>query len=211
MKKNLLKKITLFRIRGFVLPLTLIVCIIILTIATGISIILAKELYFSKLSRLSQAAYFAADNGLMCATMIDDKYTDPNTGLGIFQYNNLVTSQMVLDKINTTRVANGLSALTLNDIKCATSDIFNSSITAYSVVPFTRINAAGNPDNGQTTTFNMKMSLGAGEYRCATVSINKTTVYRQIISRGFATCNSVVQYPVERAIVSTSESTGILP
>lgn len=199
------------RTRGFVLPLTLIVCVIILTIATGISVILAKELYFSKLSRLSQVAYFAADNGLMCATMIDDKYVDPNTGLGIFQYNNLVTSQMVLDKTNATRQANGLSPITLNDIKCATSDIFNSTITGYAIAPFTRIDSAGNPDNGETTTFNMKMDLGGGEYRCANILINKTTLYRQIISRGFASCTSVFQFPIERAIVSTSESTGILP
>jgi hypothetical protein len=64
-----------------VLPLTLIICVIILTISAGISIILAKELYFSRLSRLSQVAYYAADDGMMCATMIDDKYIDPDTGL----------------------------------------------------------------------------------------------------------------------------------
>jgi hypothetical protein len=50
--------------KGFVLPLTLLICMIMLMIATGISIILAKELYFSKLSRLSQIAYYAADSGL---------------------------------------------------------------------------------------------------------------------------------------------------
>lgn len=191
------------------LPLTLIVCVIILTIATGISIILAKELYFSKLSRLSQVAYYAADNGLMCTTMIDDQYIDPDTGSGIFQYNNLVTSQMVLDKVNTARVAKGLTAITLNDIKCATSDVFDSSITSFAIAPFTRIDSAGSPDDGQATTFNMRMDLGDGEYRCATVIINKTTTYRQIISRGFASCNSVFAYPIERAIVSTAESVGV--
>lgn len=192
--------------RGFVLPLTLIVCVIILTIATSISIILAKELYFSKLSRLSQVAYYAADNGLMCATMIDDQYIDPDTGLGIFQYNNLVTSQMVLDKINTQRTSNGLTALTLNDIKCATSEIFNASVTNFALAPFTRIDSAGNPDNGQTTTFNMRMDLGGGNYRCATVLINKTPTFRQIISRGFASCGLVYSHPIERAIISTAES-----
>lgn len=197
------------RTRGFVLPLTLIVCVIILTIATGISVILAKELYFSKLSRLSQVAYYAADSGLMCATMIDDKYIDPETGLGIFEYNNLVTSQSVLDKINISRIANGQSAITLADIKCATSDIFDETATSFAVTAFTRTDAAGNPDNGQTSTFNMRMDLDGGEYRCATVVINKTSKYRQIISRGFASCNSVFAYPIERAIVSTAESADI--
>lgn len=206
MKLPTLKKITQMRTRGFVLPLTLIICVIILTIATSISIILSKELYFSRLSRLSQIAYYAADNGLMCATVIDDQYYDQETGLGIFQYNNLVTSQMVLDKINLQRVAGGLTSLSLNDIKCAASSIFDASVSNYAVTPFSRIDSAGNPDTGQTSTFNMRMDLGGGEYRCATVLVNKTPTYRQIISRGFASCGSVYAYPIERAIVSTAES-----
>ncbi len=206
MKLSILKKIRQTRTRGFVLPLTLIICVIILTIATSISIILSKELYFSRLSRLSQIAYYAADNGLMCATMIDDQYYDQETGLGIFQYNNLVTSQMVLDKVNVQRVAGGLSSLSLYDIKCAASSIFDTSVSNYAVVPFSRIDSAGNPDTGQTSTFNMRMDLGGGEYRCATVLVNKTPTYRQIISRGFASCGSVYAYPIERAIVSTAES-----
>lgn len=196
------------KIRGFVMPLTLIICVIILTIATGISIILTKELYFSKLSRLSQLAYYAADNGLMCATMIDDQYVDPVTGLGIFQYANSPTSQAVLDGVNTSRATQGLSPLTLNSIKCATSDIFNASVTGFAVTPFSRTDSGGNIDNGKTTTFNMRMDIGNSEARCATIVVNKTPSYRQIISRGFASCTTVYAYPIERAIVSTSESSG---
>lgn len=206
MTVTFIKRIKKINTQGFVLPLTLIVCVIILTIATSISIILAKELYFSKLSRLSQIAYYAADNGLMCATTIDDQYIDPDTGLGIFQYNNLVTSQSVLDKVNTQRTSLGLPVITLEDIECATSEIFDATTTDFALAPFTRMDSAGNPDNGQTTTFNMRMDLGSGDYRCATVVINKTTTYRQIISRGFASCGSVYAYPIERAIVSTAES-----
>lgn len=209
MKLFFIKKIHTTRIRGFVLPLTLIICVIILTIATGISIILAKELYFSKLSRLSQIAYYAADSGLMCATMVDDKYVDPETGLGIFEYDNLVSSQAVLDKVNISRVANGLATITLNDIKCATSAIFDDSVSSFTITPFVRLDSAGNPDTGQTSTFDMRMDLGEEEYRCATVTVNKTSKYRQIISRGFASCNSVFAYPIERAIVSTAESIGV--
>ncbi len=209
MKLLLTKKIQSMRTKGFVLPLTLIICVIILTISTGISIILAKELYFSKLSRLSQVAYYAADSGLMCATMIDDKYVDPETGLGIFEYDNLVSRQAVLDKVNISRVANGLSAIALNDIKCATSAVFDDSVSSFAVTPFVRLDSGGNPDTGQTSTFDMRMDLGEEEYRCATVTVNKTSKYRQIISRGFASCNSVFAYPIERAIVSTAESMGV--
>lgn len=190
--------------RGFVLPLTLIISVIILTISAGISIILAKELYFSKLSRQSQAAYYAADSGLMCALMIDDHYIDPTTGIGIFQYNNLVTAEASLANINAERGARGYPSLTLNDIKCATSAVFNAAESGYSLAPFSRVDDAGNPESGQTTTFSMRMDLGDGTYRCATVLVNKTSTYRQIISRGFASCATAGQVPIERAIVNTT-------
>lgn len=195
--------------RGFVLPLTLVVCVIILTVATGISVILAKELYFSRVSRLSQLAYYAADNGLMCATTIDDRYIDYETGYGIFPYNTLVSSQMVLDKVNAARVADGLSPIALNDITCATSEIFDTAVTGFAVTPFSRIKASGEVDNGRTSTFNMQMDLGDGQVRCATVLINKTPTYRQIISRGFASCDISSSYRIERAIVSSAENAEI--
>jgi hypothetical protein len=193
-------------VRGFVLPLTLIICVIILTISAGISIILAKELYFSKLSRLSQVAYYAADNGMMCATMIDDKYIDPSTGLGIFPYATSPTEQQVLDKVNAQRESNGLTTdITLANIKCATSDIFTPAISGYAVTNFSRTDSQGNPDSGKTATFSMTMDLGDGTTRCATVSISKTAKYRQIISRGFASCSTTSLFRIERAIVNTTE------
>lgn len=192
-------------IRGFVLPLTLILSIIILTISAGISIILAKELYFSRLSRQSQIAYYAADNGLMCALMIDDHFIDPTTGIGIFQYNNLVSASSTLENINVDRVARGFPQITLNDIKCATSEIFDTNVTGYSLTPFTRVAANGTEETGETTTFSMKMDLGDGTYRCATVIVNKTATYRQVISRGFASCATTGLIPVERAVVNTTQ------
>lgn len=198
--KQFLIKLNRPSLKGFVLPLTLVVCVIILTIATGISIILAKELYFSKLSRLSQVAYYAADNGIMCAMTLDDQYVDPETGLGIFAYNDAITPEAVLQKYNQARGTN----IALNNIKCATSEIFNpASPTNYEVSTFTRTDPV---ETGKTTRFSMRMDLGDGNYRCATVEINKTTTYRQIISRGFASCGTTLSYPIERAIISTSET-----
>jgi hypothetical protein len=192
--------------KGFVLPLTLMVSMVILTIATSISVILAKELYFSKLSRLSQVAYYAADNGIMCATIVDDQYIDPDTGIGIFEYNNLVSSQEVLNKINTQRAAREMTPIDLNDIKCANAEIFDNTFSNYVVGPFSRIDPEGNVEVGRTTTFNMTMPLGDGSRRCATVIINKTTTFRQVISRGFASCGTVFTYPIERSVVSTSNT-----
>lgn len=205
------KKINIWRTRGFVLPLTLIVSVIILTIATGISVILAKELYFSKLSRLSQIAYYAADNGVMCATMIDDQYIDPETGVGIFPFNNATddTNEMeaILDKVDQDRQIRGMSQVgSINNIKCATASIFNPAVSGFSVSSFTY-----NAEVGRTSTFSMRMNLGDGTYRCATVVVNKTPSYRQIISRGFASCGTVFSYPIERAVVSTAESTDTSP
>lgn len=189
--------------RGFVLPLTLIVCTIILAISSGISIILSRELYFSKLSRQSQLAYYAADNALMCTLMVDDHYVNPSTGIGIFEYdsNNLVTAQTVLASINTDREARGYAPITLTDVECATSKVFDVAEGGYTVVPFVHTNG----ELGKTTRFSMRMDLGDGGYRCAKVEINKTPSYRQIIARGFASCATNGTFPVERAVVNTSK------
>lgn len=179
---------------------------IMLSISTSISVLLAKEMYFSRLTRLSQVAYYAADDGLMCATSIDDKFIDPDTGLGIFQYDLTTTSQSVLGKINTARNAKGLSTLALSDIKCATAAPFDQVISELQLEqkPFL---VGGVTQNGVATTFKMKMDLGGGEFRCADVTVNKTPTFRQIIARGFATCGpSVSGLTVERAIISTSAS-----
>lgn len=196
--------------RGFILPLTLLVCLIILMIATGISTILSKELYFSKISRESQVAYYSADNALMCALVVDGKYIDPVSGLGIFPYNGLSTNttadmQAVIDKVNIDRQARGFSLITLNDIKCGTVSILTPSVSSFATVPFTRTNSAGVVENGQKSSFSMRMDLGDGTFRCASVLVYKTQNYRQIISRGFSSCGDSTSRLIERAIVNTTE------
>ncbi len=194
--------------RGFILPLTLLVCSIILTVATGISVILIKELYFSKVSRDSQLAYYSADTAMMCAVMIDGTYIDPSTGLGIFPYGAATDPQSemsaVLDKVNLQRQERNLSNIFLSDIKCATSAIFDQTISGFSSVAFSRTNSAGQVEMGKTSTFNMRMDLGDGTVRCATVLISKTDKYRQIIARGFAGCDGQARN-IERAIINTTE------
>ena len=201
LKQNRLKK-------GFILPLTLLVCSIILTVATGISVILTKELYFSKVSRESQLAYYAADTGMMCALMVDGTYIDGTTGLGIFPYDGVIDPtiemQAVLDKVNYQRQLRNLSTLILSDIKCATAPIFDVPISGFNAVAFSRTNSAGVDEVGRTSTFDMRMNLGDGTTRCAMVVISKTSKYRQIISRGFAACEGA-SHNIERAIINTTE------
>lgn len=195
-------------IRGFVLPFTLLICSIILSIATAISVILVKELYFSKVSRESQIAYYAADNGLDCAVTVDDTYVNPATGLGIFESVSTTQASDVLAIVNEERQARGLTAITLsggNSIKCATSEIFNVSTNGFITQDFSRTNSLGNVESGRTSIFTLHMDLGDGTERCAKVTVNKTSTYRQIISQGYTTCPGGVYPPIERAIVNETE------
>ena len=213
MKYNL-QKIFKNKSKGFIIPLTLLVSIIVLTISSGISIILTKEMYFSKISRESQLAYYAADDAMMCTIMIDDKYLDGITGLGIFPYDGLTSGSDYIEsvrlKVNGDRANRSLTLPTIqsvNDIKCAGVAVFNPAISSFASVPFTRVNSAGVTENGQKSTFSMKMDLGDGSFRCASVVVKKTLTYRQIIARGFTTCkNGNRQTSIERAVVNTTEN-----
>lgn len=203
--KHIFKTFLRAKTKGFILPLTLVICVITLTISSGISLILVKEVYFSKVSRLSHVAYYAADDGMQCASTIDDLYIDPDTGLGIFESNASVEASDVLDRVNTARASNGLPAIALTDIKCATASIFDAGVSGYDVIDYSRINSEGQLETGRSTSFNMIMDLGNGTSRCALVTINKTSSYRQIISRGFATCSPTSAYSMERAVINVTE------
>lgn len=218
---NYYKKIKInSKVKGFVLPFTLFICAIMLLISVGISTVLIKQIYFSTLSRESQVAYYAADNAVLCTQIIDGTYTEVN-GLGIFPYDDLsvnyglprIDIQATLDYTNTHRQALGYPLLAsslgdMNDgIKCAQSLIFselsNLSDFAVSPVRFERIDANGDPDYGRTSTFKMKMDLGDGAFRCAKVTVNKTSSYRQIIAQGYSRCDRP-NGSIERAVVDTS-------
>jgi hypothetical protein len=192
--------------KAFILPLTLVIITITIAVTTGISIVLIKELYFSKLSRESNIAYYAADSGLSCGVYTDDAYVDQATGIGIFQYNDTITPTNTLASVNSYRASRGFPPLTLNDIKCATSQIFNATSTGYTVTNYAHTKSNGTIDTGKTTTFLMTMDLGDGTTRCAQVVINKTATFRQIISRGFNTCNLTSSTLIERAVINTTEA-----
>jgi hypothetical protein len=89
---------------------------------------------------------------------------------------------------------------TLGDIKCATTPVFIEASSSMTVAEY------GSPVEGRTTTFNLRMDLGDGTERCAEVTVNKTPTFRQIISRGFNTCNFGANNFIERAVINTTES-----
>lgn len=189
--------------------MTLLVCSIILVVATSISTILAKQLYFSKVSRQSELAYYAADAALMCATAIDDQYVD-DSGKGIFPYNSLSTSpltdmQTVLNSSNVRRSYRNLPSLQLSDIVCATAAIFTDT-SHFEVLPepFVRTLSDGTTESGLSSSYDMYMDLNDGTYRCAHVIVNKTATYRQIIASGYAGCSGSA-YSIERALISSTE------
>ena len=189
--------------RAFILPFTLLITTIMLAISTGISTLLVKQLFFSRLSRESHTAYYAADSGLSCAIYIDDAYINQPTGIGIFEYNASgtppITPDEVLVSVNDLRTSRGIPNIpTLADIKCATTPVFVVASSSISVTDYGMI--------GKTTTFNLKMDLGDGNTRCAQVIVNKTSSFRQIISRGFNTCNTGAINFIERAVINTTEN-----
>lgn len=204
MKILLLKKHN----KAFILPLTLLITTIILAVATGITTILLKQMLFSRLSRESHTAYYSADTGLSCAVYIDDAYINQSNGIGIFEYDPADTSgtwsQLTLDSVNGARVARVIPVVpTLNNIICATTPVFN--VASSSMATSTYLSSVGLPI-GVTTIFNLTMDLGDGTTRCAEVTVNKTATFRQIISRGFNTCNKGSSNFIERAVVNTTEN-----
>lgn len=209
-------------VRGFVLPFTVFLVSIMIIVTTNVSSILTRQLFFSKVSRQSQTAYYAADNALACAITMDDTYVDQNTGQGIFPYdtggNNplplpltTVSSnpdiQAALTDVNTRRASDSLPPLTLNDIKCAQNSVFNTDSTkeAYTIssIPATVTISPGVTEEAVVSSFKMKMPIGDGSYRCAKVSVIKSTTYRQIIAQGYALCDRP-DGAVERAVVNTT-------
>ncbi len=206
---------------GFVLPYTLFICSIMILITTSVSTMLIKQLYFSKLSRQSQAAYYAADNAVLCAAMIDETYVGLD-GIGIFPYDAgsgnydfpRIDMEEKLSETNGNRGVNGYSPLATtldgvtDGIRCGQALIF-APAPAYSdfkvsTTTFEHTLLDGvTIEQGRTSSFNMKMDLGDGTSRCAKVTVNKTASYRQIIAQGYALCDRP-DGSVERAVVNTT-------
>jgi hypothetical protein len=212
--------------KGFVLPFTMLISTLVLFIAAGSLTLLTKQLYFSKVYKQSQTAYYAADDAIACATAIDDTYI-ANDGLGIFSSSTTVPwetyTNYVLNYVNSKRAFEvpAQAPIDLNEIECGQSPVFDVAISGYAtstnfyehhyIDPNTGLDAI---ELGVTSIYKMKMDLGpdpndvlgvARLYRCAKVTINKSQSFRQIIAQGYAECDNP-NGSIERAVVNTTDS-----
>ncbi len=193
--------------RGFILPFTmLLVAIILLVVGTG-SKILSKQLYFSKVSRQSQTAYYAADDAVSCTIAVDDAFIGLD-GYGIFPGGTAeddpdIYIESVVANINNQRLLNGLSAITREEIACAQVPVLDPLESDFTVTSGYEYNGPSGLETGKTSTFNMSMPIGDGTFRCAKVTVNRTPSFRQVIAQGYASCDSS-RGAVERAVVNTT-------
>ncbi len=217
--------------KGFILPFTMLITVLVLFITTSALALLNKQQYFSKIYKQTQAAYFAADDAISCALSLDDAYVSDD-GLGIFPSSSTTPTNPdtyvnnVISYVNTQRIALQPSAipLTRSSITCGQSQIFaaggNPSFDPlYGVSNYNFIYHFSNPithqpdqEHGVAVSYNMKMDLGLDPadvaltkhlYRCAKVTINKTASFRQIIAQGYSSCDGTGT-AVERAVVNTT-------
>ena len=194
--------------KGFILPFAILISTLILSISLGVSTILVKEIFFSNLNRESSISYYAADAALECATSIDDNFIG-EFGYGAFQYDDLYDATTTLTYVGTSRFSSS-TFFSSTTVYCATVPIFDSNISHLSVADcdndlFCDDNMGGY--HGKNSTFDMRMDLGNGEYRCANVTVTKTpNGKRRIISRGYNTCNPGNTTLIERAIINTADS-----
>lgn len=216
-KKNTFKKIK----RGFVLPFTLFICSVMILISVGISAVLSKQIYFSKLARESQSAYYAADDAVACILAIDETYTDDN-GMGIFPASSTpMTSSVadaevtrVFDSAINRRALLGPDGLPIGkpladsrtDIKCGQSVIFGADFsikdTSNPADLYQRKDILPVIEYGQTSYTTLRMEVASGVFRCAKVTINKTASWRQIVAQGYSYCDRA--NAVERSVVDTT-------
>jgi hypothetical protein len=206
--------------KGFILPFTMLISTLVLFVSGSALTLLTKQLYFSKMYKLSQAAYYASDDAISCAIAVDDSYVGAD-GLGIFPNDvgsytangdDMTYINSVLSYANTTH---GTSLL-LNDIICAQSVIFDttpSGANFHSEPSFSHTFQNGQVEQGRVISYNMRMDLGLDPldltntrhlFRCAKVTVKKTASFRQIIAQGYAQCDNP-NGSVERAVVNTTE------
>ena len=187
--------------KGFIIPFAVIITTITLSISLGISMILIKEVFFSRLSRDSALAYYAADTALECALSVDNSYVDPSTGLGVFPYDIAVPAHTI-DAVFANISSNRGIAFASSTIYCATAPIFSMSTSSFSFASWD----GGAVGIGATSSSTLHMKLdSSGKERCAIITVNKTTTYRQIISRGYSNCSIGGPNTLERAVVNTTQ------
>ncbi len=204
-----------YRPRGFILPFTMLISSLILLVTGTAMFLLSKQMYFSKVYRQSQTAYYAADDAIACALSVDDEFIGSD-GLGIFPSSTSTPwetyVQDVIDYVNTARLADDPLApiIDTSNLKCGQVAVFDvvqssfaTSTSEYVYHYSDPISGLPKVEYGIASIYNVRMPLGDGTFRCARVTVNKTETFRQIIAQGYAQCDNP-NGTVERAVVNTT-------
>jgi Tfp pilus assembly protein PilX len=201
---------------GFILPLTMLLMTLILLVSFGITSIIVRQARFSRIIKDSLIAYNAADMAITCTSFIDNTFTNSSTTNGIFPTdrnaypigNETAEINDTIAVINLGRDTRALPRLPngSDDLTCGGKRIFNTSDTQISYSAFTYTKSDLSTENGKTSTFNLKIPLSNGDFRCAKVIYNKSQSFNQIISSGYSNCDASAKSRVERVIISSAES-----
>ena len=200
---------------GFILPLTMVLMTLILLVSLGITSIIIRQAKFSRIIKDSQVAYNAADMAVGCTTYIDNTFTNSSTTYGIFPTNPLYyplgaeTAEITetINDINSGRTVRGVPLLpNSNAITCGGFKIFSPAESSIVYTAFTYTKSDLTTEAGKTSTFNVKIPLTNGEFRCAKVILNKSPSFGQIVASGYSTCDTASASRVERVIVSSTEN-----
>lgn len=193
---------------------------LIMLVSFGITSVIVRQARFSRIVKDSFIAYNAADMAVMCASFIDNNFSNSGTGYGIFPTDPVayplatatttdqspaeVTATLAL--VNSGRNSRTLPSILLKDINCGGVAIFDDAVTGITYTPYTYYPSSGPSEAGKKSTFNLKIPLANGNFRCAKVIFNKSPHFGQIISSGYSTCEVNATSRLERVIVSSSES-----
>lgn len=202
---------------GFILPLTMLLMTLILLVSTGITNVILRQAKYARTIKNSVIAYNAADMAVACTAFVENTFVNTSSTYGIFPVDRAsfpveTANQQEIDEtineINADRLGRTVPLLTdSNEIKCGGQRIFNPTDTqiAYTAFLFTKSDLS--TEDGKTSTFNLKLPLSNGEFRCAKVIFSKSPSYNRIVASGYSTCDASAKSRLERTIISSAEKT----
>lgn len=201
--------------RGFILPLTMLLMTLILLVSIGVTSVIVRQARFSRIIKDSLIAYNAADMAVTCTSFVDNTFTNSSTTNGIFPTNPTLyplgtESTEINDTIGTInagRSIRGIPNIANSDtLTCGGIRVFNPTDSQIAYTAFTYTRSDLSTEGGKTSTFNLKVPLSNGDFRCAKVIYNKSPSFSQIISSGYSNCDASSKSRLERVIVSSAES-----
>ncbi len=173
------------RHRGFTIFFAMLVGSLSLAIGLSIYDLTSRELDLSATATQSQYAIFLADSGAECAL-----YWDLNNKFGAYAN----YGQSSVFATSTASINYGVSNMPQSGIWCNGTDIAADATSPWTITAVA---------NAATTTFTFSVPEYQG--RCTVIEVGKfvdtdTTVYTNVIARGYNTCSSATLIRLERVL-----------